>query len=417
MDELIRGLDIALGAARLEACSAFDSDSDEHVSVDELVKGVAASLVGCGPTLITNGECVRPGPNGLEPCDVGQPVRVARCNNRTRCLDSNGFTVLAFGSIGAGGAFTLTPNAAAAAGALLVFEAVVEPVARTTYRTMSIGPIDAGIGSGLGGGDITLEGVVIGPSGDAAVRLIVEQGLPGFADDDIDALIDAVDRVNQDTEFAGLDPAQASDLATDTARQDPEVQTILERASQAATATSLPTSTATPVASPAPTETDTPSADSDRDGDGVPDLIEAQLGLDPDDPDTDNDGVPDGDEDFDADRLSNRGEIVLGVDPTDPDTDDDGILDGDEDRDLDTLSDGQELVRGTDPVRPDTDGDQWADGTEVQEGSNPLDSASVPAVFLTTEVGAFVTGSTYAPVAGVSVPGPSFAGIVGVEVD
>jgi hypothetical protein len=116
----------------------------------------------------------------------------------------------------------------------------------------------------------------------------------------------------------------------------------------------------------------------DRDADGVPDEVEPLLGLDPDNPDTDGDGIRDGDEDFDNDALSNVGEIVLGTDPTRTDTDNDGILDGNEDRDADGLTDGDEIRYGTDPFRTDSDLDGWSDALEVQAGSNPLDPASRP---------------------------------------
>jgi hypothetical protein len=123
---------------------------------------------------------------------------------------------------------------------------------------------------------------------------------------------------------------------------------------------------------------------SDRDQDGVLDDLEPVLGLDPDNPDTDGDGLRDGDEDFDGDGLSNAGEAVLGTDPSRADTDGDGISDGDEDPDGDGLSNAEEIQRGTDPLRPDTDLDGWSDALEVQAGSDPLDPGSRPQqVFVT----------------------------------
>ncbi len=122
-------------------------------------------------------------------------------------------------------------------------------------------------------------------------------------------------------------------------------------------------------------------ASADTDNDGVPDSIEAALGLDPNLADTDGDGTPDGEEDFDMDGLGNAAEVILGYDPTDDDTDDNGILDGAEDRDLDGLADGQEIALGTDPMLADTDGDGFNDGDEVAEGSDPLDIAVTPLRF------------------------------------
>jgi uncharacterized membrane protein YgcG len=119
--------------------------------------------------------------------------------------------------------------------------------------------------------------------------------------------------------------------------------------------------------SPAPTPT------IDSDGDGLYDHEEIALGTDPNDPDTDQDGLSDGDEvkiygsnplsmDTDGDGLPDYNEVMQhGTDPTKPDTDGDGINDHDE------------LNFGTAPLNPDTDGDRLKDGDEVYvHGSNPL---------------------------------------------
>ena len=87
----------------------------------------------------------------------------------------------------------------------------------------------------------------------------------------------------------------------------------------------------------------------DTDLDGLDDLIEASLGTDPNDPDTDDDGLLDGDEDVDADGVLDGDE----TDALDADTDDDG------------LSDGDEIAWGTNPLDPDSDGDGLSDGLEV----------------------------------------------------
>ena len=117
----------------------------------------------------------------------------------------------------------------------------------------------------------------------------------------------------------------------------------------------------------------------DRDEDGVPDELEAVLGLDPDNPDSDGDGLRDGEEDFDQDGLTNFQEVVLGSDLTNPDEDNDGILDGLQDSDADGLTDVAEVfVHNTNPNHPDSDGDKFSDGDEVQDGSNPLDPQSLP---------------------------------------
>jgi hypothetical protein len=88
--------------------------------------------------------------------------------------------------------------------------------------------------------------------------------------------------------------------------------------------------------------------------------------------------------DDDEDGLSNAQEIQLGTNPNNPDTDGDGLNDGQEvnqfgtnpkqqDTDGDTLTDGAEVnEHNTSPTNADTDGDGSPDGVEVNAGTNPL---------------------------------------------
>jgi serine/threonine protein kinase len=92
--------------------------------------------------------------------------------------------------------------------------------------------------------------------------------------------------------------------------------------------------------------------------------------------------------DSDRDGLSNEQEAVIGTDPNNPDTDADGLGDGDEvlvhstdprnrDTDNDILLDGDEVNRfRTNPRVADTDGDGIPDGLEIAQGSDPLDPNS-----------------------------------------
>jgi Bacterial TSP3 repeat len=154
-----------------------------------------------------------------------------------------------------------------------------------------------------------------------------------------------------------------------------------------------------------------PDADSDRDG--LTNGQELELGTDPENPDSDGDGIIDGADfgdfpgddigceadfdcpgtpciegrceggdrqDSDQDGLSDEDEYALGTDPYNPDTDGDGVLDsqdedtfngggGDIDSDGDSLSDHDEAIFGTDPYNPDTDGDGIDDSNDPDTGS------------------------------------------------
>jgi outer membrane protein OmpA-like peptidoglycan-associated protein/opacity protein-like surface antigen len=136
---------------------------------------------------------------------------------------------------------------------------------------------------------------------------------------------------------------------------------------------------------------------SDHDNDGLTKREEQELGTDPNNPDTDGDGLMDGEEvnkyftdplnpDTDGDGLKDGEEVHnYNTDPNKADTDGDGLNDGDEvlkyntdplkaDTDGDGLNDGDEVLKHkTDPLKADTDGDGLKDGDEVLKyKSNPL---------------------------------------------
>jgi len=112
----------------------------------------------------------------------------------------------------------------------------------------------------------------------------------------------------------------------------------------------------------------------DTDNDGLNDLLDTLLPTDPRDPDSDDDFLLDGEE-----------YITYGTSPYLNDTDYDGLTDGEEllffytnplaiDSDLDGLNDGEEvLIYNTDPMHPDTDRDGLTDFYEIFESkTNPF---------------------------------------------
>ena len=144
------------------------------------------------------------------------------------------------------------------------------------------------------------------------------------------------------------------------------------------------------------TNTGTNPVDSDTDDDGLLDgaednsgvFVDAdQAGSDPFDDDTDDDGFNDGYEgangldpnddggidinngpagDPDTDESTNQSEFDLGTDPQNDDSDEDGVIDGYEDNTGIWVSATQ---TGTDPLDPDTDNDTLLDGVETNDGN------------------------------------------------
>ncbi len=139
------------------------------------------------------------------------------------------------------------------------------------------------------------------------------------------------------------------------------------------------------------------SGDEDSDHDGLTDDEEYEYGTDPNNPDTDADGLLDGEEvkkyktnplkkDTDGDWLTDGEEVKqYHTDPLEKDTDGDGLTDGEEvlrfhtnplvpDTDGDGLTDAEEVKQyKTDPNNADTDGDGLSDGDEVRRyKTNPL---------------------------------------------
>lgn len=105
---------------------------------------------------------------------------------------------------------------------------------------------------------------------------------------------------------------------------------------------------------------------SDADFDSLTFEQEYQYGTDPNNPDTDDDGLNDDMEVNGWDVEVNNKTIHYTSNPTKLDTDNDG------------LTDGQEYKYKTNPNNPDTDGDRVSDGDEVKYHLNPLRDYSNP---------------------------------------
>jgi hypothetical protein len=110
------------------------------------------------------------------------------------------------------------------------------------------------------------------------------------------------------------------------------------------------------------------NATDDLDNDGLTDLQEFESGTNPNNADTDGDGLDDGDE------IAGAGSRPA-TDPNNVDSDGDGLSDFSE---TNTGVFAGATDTGTDPAVADTDGDGAADGEEVAAGSDPLDATDIP---------------------------------------
>lgn len=156
---------------------------------------------------------------------------------------------------------------------------------------------------------------------------------PALADTDEDGLTDG-----QEVSEFGANPLVADTDADGVLDGDEVAQgtSPIDAAAGAALVEPAPAAEAavepeTPVEEPAVAEEAAPvaAAPGDGDGDGLEDAIEFELGTDPFDVDTDDDGLTDGDEYY-----------VFATGTRNPDSDGDGVLDGDE------------AAVGTDPNNP-----------------------------------------------------------------
>jgi hypothetical protein len=137
----------------------------------------------------------------------------------------------------------------------------------------------------------------------------------------------------------------------------------------------------------------------DSDGDGVPDNVEATLGFDPNNPDTNGNG---------SRRRRGHGsrsaadelELVLWPRSRIADSDGNGINDDLEDGDNDGLVNFAEQQNSANPTSPDSDGDGWDDNGEVADGADPADPNSTPPVAVRSPLVSFLNAVAQTPPAG-----------------
>lgn len=129
----------------------------------------------------------------------------------------------------------------------------------------------------------------------------------------------------------------------------------------------------------------------DTDEDGLPDLFEytyaAACSIDITIDDGDHDQVKDVDEDCDADGLTNLVEMQQGTDPTVSNEEPVEEPVDPVDADGDGLTATEEAALGTDPNNADTDHDYYTDFEEVYASTptNPLSASSTPANQMDTD--------------------------------
>ncbi|MDP7610438.1 MAG: hypothetical protein QGH19_01575, partial [Candidatus Woesearchaeota archaeon] len=108
--------------------------------------------------------------------------------------------------------------------------------------------------------------------------------------------------------------------------------------------------------------------------------------------------------DSDSDGLPNDWEILYDLDPNNKDSNGNGILDPDEDLDDDGLTNLEEWESkyAIDPRNSDTDGDSYSDKEELDAGTDPTDSESFPRpnyfliiLVITVIIGVFGGGGYY----------------------
>jgi hypothetical protein len=208
-------------------CVAGCSDSDTHAA--------SPTATPTGALIALTGSCAVPGNGrqGLTPCEAGTPIKVFRCNDRTRCLHRQGLSTLGATTVTSAGRWSLQVSLADA-GAPLIFEAdITEAV---IYRALGFGAAAAALRSGVPR-QISFAAIDITPVSEAGVELLDDYGFENYADSVAQQVLDAVAQATADLSFADSTPAGAPSLALQTASADSTVMMLLQTASNTATPT------------------------------------------------------------------------------------------------------------------------------------------------------------------------------------
>jgi hypothetical protein len=259
INELVVGVNIALGSQPVTACQAFACGGDGEVPISCLIQGVNSALNGCsGPTITLAGACAAPGDAGLAPCAAGTPITVFRCDDRRLCLQQQGLTMIGAASVGNAGAWSVEVPSPAAGALLIVQAGISGPV---VYRALML-DLAGSLRAALAGGTPDAA-TVIGPVSEAAVRLLDSHGFENYADAAVARVIAAVEQATAALSFAGAAADAAVTQALEVASADPAVVTALQGPEDTPTATSaadtptLAPTTAVPTSTAAPTGTAT----------------------------------------------------------------------------------------------------------------------------------------------------------------
>jgi hypothetical protein len=307
INEMIVGVNIALGSQLLSACPAFDCQGLGEVPINCLIQAVNSALGGCPaePPVRLEGSCSAPDGDGLAACAPGTSISVYRCDDRHTCLNEDGRTLVGSTTVDGDGSWSAEIDAADA-GATLLVQADVAPL--VTYRALVFSPAAVAQRAALVGG--VDAGIAIAPATEAAIQLLAVNGFENYSDSAAQQVVLAVEQATAGLSFGGLSAAAAATLALDTASTDPAVMTVLQTARNTPAATdtaspapsgtptvgstgtpttlptnsppqtptrtntSVPTSTRTPAPTTPPTSTRKPFVDN---GDGT--ITDAQTGL------------------------------------------------------------------------------------------------------------------------------------------